>query len=266
MQLKKRYGVALLCVFLFSPALLSAVSPEELADALVVARKVSDRYVGDDSRIYSTMRLKNRNGDVRERKMVRHYLKIRGLEKTIVTFLHPADIKDTSLLTWQNVEGPDTQFIYLPAMKKTRRVASSDKRKSFMGSDLNYEDMGKSKAEDFNYSSLSTQLLDGQEFYFYEASPRTPDKSVYGKTRSWVRKDNFIPYRVEYFDKFGKLFKIGIFTDINSLQGIPTVCHFTMENIEESHATEMIVQKDRSAYNLGLTEGQFTLRALGGGE
>ena len=160
----------------------------------------------------STMLLINDSGQTRERKSITlTKLQKNGIDsKLLVRFLSPADIKGTSFLQVEHAEGDDDQWIYLPALKKSRRLVASNKKDSFVGSDFSYGDILLPKVDFYRHTLLRTETIDGKECYVVESAPRDEDvkrNSGYSKKITWVRKDNFLETKVEYYDLAGRLLK-----------------------------------------------------------
>ena len=112
-----------------------------------IAVMVDEREDGDDQISEAVWTLTNSRGKTRKRDTLRYWKDYEGREglssKTFVYFDSPPDVKDTTFLNWsqEDAEADDDQWIYLPALRKVRRIASGDKENSFMGSDIIYDDM-----------------------------------------------------------------------------------------------------------------------------
>lgn len=160
----------------------------------------------------STMILINDRGQTRERKSTTlTKLQKNGIDsKLLVKFLSPADIKGTGFLQVEHSGADDDQWIYLPALKKTRRLVANNKKDSFVGSDFSYGDILLPKVEFYKHALLRAEALDGQDCYVVESVPRDDNvkrDSGYSKKFTWVRKDNFLEVKVEYYDVNGRLLK-----------------------------------------------------------
>ncbi len=160
----------------------------------------------------STMVLINDRGQTRERKSTTlTKLQKNGVDsKLLVKFLSPADIQGTGFLQVEHSTGDDDQWIYLPALKKTRRLVANNKKDSFVGSDFSYGDILLPKVELYKHALLRVEPLDGQECYVIESIPRDEGvkrDSGYSKKITWARKDNFLETKVEYYDVSGRLLK-----------------------------------------------------------
>jgi outer membrane lipoprotein-sorting protein len=160
----------------------------------------------------STMVLINDRGQTRERKNTTlAKLQKNGIDsRLLVKFLSPADIKGTGFLQVEHSSGDDDQWIYLPALKKTRRLVANNKKDSFVGSDFSYGDILLPKVSLYKHTLLRSEPVDGQDCYVIESIPRDDNvmrDSGYSKKTTWVRKDNFLETKVEYYDVSGRLLK-----------------------------------------------------------
>lgn len=131
-------------------------------------------------------------------------------EKRVIKFLSPAEVKGTGILIFDNETKSDDMWIYLPAMRKTRRIVSSEKSKGFMGSEFSNADMTAPAIDDFTYEVLGSELLSGQDCWKVESIPVSMDKEdEYGYSRvvTWIGKNDYIVRRTKYYDYDGEHFK-----------------------------------------------------------
>jgi outer membrane lipoprotein-sorting protein len=160
----------------------------------------------------SSMVLVNDKGQQRERRstgLVK--LQANGVDsKLVVRFGTPADIKGTSFLQVEHIDGDDDLWIYLPALKKSRRLVANNKKDSFVGSDFSYGDISLPKVDQYRHTLLRTEKVDGFDCYVVENVPANDTvraNTGYSKKVTWVRSDNFVETRVEYYDLAGRLWK-----------------------------------------------------------
>jgi outer membrane lipoprotein-sorting protein len=163
----------------------------------------------------STMVLINDKGQRRERRSTGLIkLQPNGIDsKLVVRFDTPADIKGTSFLQVEHIDGDDDLWIYLPALKKSRRLVASNKKDSFVGSDFSYGDISLPKVDQYRHTLLRTEKADGVDCYVVESVPANDTvraNSGYSKKLNWVRTDNFVEAKVEYYDLAGRLWKTQI--------------------------------------------------------
>lgn len=225
-----------------------------------IMEKVDNRDTGRDQKADMTMTLIKSGGRKRVRK-VKLWRKDYGEnEKSFMRFKSPADVRGTGFLVWEHKEGDDDRWLYLPAFKKVRRISSGEKGKSFMGTDFSYEDLGSHNLDDYTYTFLRSEEVDGQDCFVVEAVPKPGKDSSYSKTISWIRKDIFLAVKVEFYDENGKFLKRLHATDIEKIDGISTAKRMVMENLQEKHRTVLEFEKVR--YNVGLKDYVFTERNL----
>ena len=160
----------------------------------------------------STMTLINDKGQQRERRSTGLIkLQPNGVDsKLVVRFSTPADIKGTSFLQVEHIDGDDDLWIYLPALKKSRRLVASNKKDSFVGSDFSYGDISLPRVDQYRHTLLRTDNVDGFDCHVVESVPANDTvraNSGYSKKVTWVRSDNFVETKVEYYDLAGRLWK-----------------------------------------------------------
>jgi len=163
-------------------------------------------------KVESYMVLTNDKGQKRERKSTNIVkLQPNGIDsKVLVKFSTPNDIKGMSFLQIEHSEGDDDLWIYLPALKKSRRLVASNKKDSFVGSDFSYGDILLPKVDLYRHALLGSEAIDGPDCFVVESVPANDTvkaNSGYGKKITWVRKDNFLETKVEYYDLSGRLLK-----------------------------------------------------------
>jgi outer membrane lipoprotein-sorting protein len=163
-----------------------------------------------DARSELTMTLSNADGEQRVRKLVTMTkLKPDGVNNMrVLRFLAPADIKGTVTLLIEQSGVDDDMWIYLPALKKTRRLVSDNKRDSFIGSDLTFGDLIGHKPADWTSTLLREESLDGKAVYVIESLPKDEaikNQTSYSKRLLWIDKNNFTALKTDYWDETGQL-------------------------------------------------------------
>jgi outer membrane lipoprotein-sorting protein len=224
--------------------------------------KVDQQPDGDTRKSIMKMELINK----RDRKRVRSmnsYSKDYGKDKkSIMFFQEPADVKGTGFLTWDYHEEDknDDRWLYLPAMKKTRRInGSSAKKEYFMGSDFTYDDMGNRNVDEDNHQLLRSEIIKDHECWVIESVPKDQSE-LYSKRILWVRQDNYMVSRVEYYDKQGEMMKELEVNDMKLTEGYWTSTMMTMSNHQREHRT--IIYIESIEYDLPVDDNLFTVNAL----
>lgn len=232
-----------------------------------VARQIDRRDTGRDSRLEMSMRLFDRHERVRQRSLVVTSLRESGNrgDRVLVRFTSPNDIKGTGLLVWEHPAAEDERFLYLPALGRVRRIVGSEKQESFVGSDLSYEDIGGRAIDDYTYAFVERDASwtgpDGRTYPAWQLESKVVDpQSVYPRTVSLVRKDNFVVVAADIFNRRNQREKRYDVRRLEQVEGVWTAMDVLMSNELQRTRTELIVANAR--YNVGLTDAAFTRRAL----
>jgi len=186
---------------------ITAQTAEEKGLQIAQERKLRDAGWGDSTAEMS-MFLRNSQGQETERKM-----RVKSLEvaddgdKGLTIFDQPRDVKGTAFLNFSHATKPDDQWMYLPALKRVKRIASRNKSGPFMGSEFAYEDMSSFELEKYKFKYLKDDVLDGQDCFVMEQVP-VDKNSGYTKQLVWVDKEHYRALKIEFFDRKGSLLKV----------------------------------------------------------
>ncbi len=257
-------GIILLVTFLVPMS--SAMADDEKAREIM--QKVDDRNDGDNQTSDMIMTLIDKHDKQRIRKLS-VFAKDKGEDTLrLMFFLHPADVKDTSFLTWDydDPDKDDDQWLYLPALRKTKRIASSDKSDSFMGSDLNYSDMTSRTLENYDFFLKKEIKVRGKDAWVIESVPRSKeiiDETGYTKSLIIVQKDIYFVIRAVNWEKTGGYIKYMDVVTLEAIDGIwvGTEMHVAKKKGKQTvHKT--ILEFKNVKYNQGLEENLFTVRRM----
>lgn len=224
--------------------------------------KVKDRPDGDTRSSSMEMKLVNKNGSTRVRKITSFAMDVGADTKTIMFFQYPNDVKGTGFLTvnYDDVNKEDDKWLYLPALKKTRRISGkSSKTDYFMGSDFTYDDIGKRNVDEDTHKLLREESANGFNYYVVESTPKK-DGEIFSKKLVWIRKDCDVVEKVEFYDKLGKLHRQMVSSDIRQVDGFWTVGKMEMKNVQTGHSTELLFLDPK--YNIQLDSKIFTVNKL----
>ena len=245
----------ILITTLLTATTLMALTNIEIAQK---ADKVTDGF--ESSIAQTEMILINASGQKSVRQLEMKTLEGENGDKTISTFLTPADVKGTKTLTHEHAERDDDQWLYLPALKRVKRIASSNKSGSFMGSEFSYEDIGNQNYNKFTYADKVEEVeLNGETCYKGERIPKD-ENSGYTKQISWVAKDSFLLKQVEYYDRKSEHLKTAVFSDYKQIEGVWRVGQIEMKNHQNDKSTLLIWKEDK--VKAGLSAKEFNKRVL----
>ena len=226
-----------------------------------IAKKSDETVSGFESSI-STMQMVmiNAAGQKTVREMKGATLEKEGGDKSLMEFLSPADVKGTKLLTYQHIDKDDDQWLYLPALKRIKRISSRNKTGSFMGSEFSYEDIAAQEVEKYTYPGETVEVPCGDKTCY--KGERIPKDRLSGYTKqiTWVDKDTFLVQKVEYYDRKGALLKTATFSDYKKIDGIWRVGKIDMKNHQNDKETLLIWVDDK--VKAGLTDKHFNKRVL----
>lgn len=233
-----------------------------------IMTRVDERDDGDNQTSNMEMVLIDKRDNQRIREL-RSFTKDVGEDTySMLFFLSPADVKDTGFLTYDYDEPDrdDDQWLYLPALKKTKRIASSDKSGSFMGSDFSYADMTDRPLEKYEYQLLQESEVGGHPVWVIEATPideEEIDETGYTKSIQFIRKDNDVVIRSKIWVKKGKRNKYLEVQELEQIDGIwvPTLMTMTTKNGKQTlHKT--VLRTSNVKFNQDLKLDDFSVRGL----
>jgi len=249
----------------------AAVPSTGFADELSardIMQRVKDRDDGDNRVSDMEMILIDKRGKQRLRKM-RTFGKDKGEDDySLVFFLSPADVKDTGFLTYDydDDDADDDQWLYLPALKKTKRIAVGDKSGSFMGSDFNYSDMSSRSLDRYDYTLMGEPEVNGHKVWQIESVPKTDkeiDETGYTKSVVFVRQDNFVVVRSVGWLKKGKRLRYMEVHDLQQIDGIWMAMEMSMVTKKgKSTLHKTVLKTSNVKFNQDLDESSFTIRQL----
>jgi outer membrane lipoprotein-sorting protein len=244
------------------PVACATPSADEIMQNSFLASKVGD------STTDVTFRLRNAAGQERIRLTSGPSQLIAGTtdNRRLITFEAPADIKGTKTLLIEHSTGDDDIWIYLPAMKKVRRLVASNKRDSFVGTDFSYGDVIGHKVADWLHQFIKEDKVDGKECYVVESIPKSreiQEISGYSKRISWIEKDSWVAVHVDIYDTTGALLKKITVEDVREVDPVGhkwQPMKQTSANVQTGHST--ILEFKNFKTNVGISDSVFTPRSL----
>ena len=248
-------------LFLFLPG--SLFAQELSVDEIVEKTNHVSYYQGKDGRAQVSMTITDSQGRERHRLFVilrrdeeEKEGKKDGEQKLYVYFLRPADVNKMVFMVWKYVARDDDRWLYLPALDLVKRIASTDKRTSFAGSDFFYEDVsGRDITEDIHELMEVTD-----KFYVLKNTPKNPDAVEFSYFTMWVHKKTFLPIKTVFFDKQGKEHRTYEALKVEMIQNFPTVTKSRMKNVKTGGET--LMEYAKVEYDLDIPQDIFTERYL----
>lgn len=205
---------ALLLSSLVLPGITFAETPEE--KGLAIAKEADLRDTGwIDQSADLTMLLKNKQGEESSRSLQVKTLEVDGDgDKSLTIFDSPKDIKGTAFLSFTHALKPDDQWLYLPALKRVKRISSANKSGPFVGSEFAYEDLTSQEIEKYTYKWLKDETIEGRDTFVVENYPAY-ENSGYTRRVAWVDKETYHPLKIDFYDRKNALLKTLTYTGYN---------------------------------------------------
>lgn len=207
-----------LLAFACLPVLAIAETAEE--KGLTIAKEADKRDTGwQDQTASLEMTLRNRHGQESKRKIRSKTLEVSGDgDKSMSIFDTPRDIKGTAFLSFTHALKADEQWLYLPALKRIKRISSNNKSGPFMGSEFSYEDLSSQEVEKYSYKYLRDETIDGRDCFVIERKPAYKH-SGYTRLTTWLDKEMYQPLKIEFYDRKKALLKTLISTGYQQYEG-----------------------------------------------
>jgi len=229
-------------------------------DAREISKRSSNAISLDAMEMVSTLKIISANGDERVRTMSTATQKFGEVSKMMMKFIEPADVRGTTILIFDNENKDDDMWIYMPALRKTRRIVSTDKGKNFMGSEFSNADMSKPNLDEFNHKIIGEEAIDGKNCWKIESTCKNEtiaEQNGFSKRISCIEKGNYLAHKVEYYDLKGELLKVETIKDYRKLSnGNYFAFYMEMKNAQNKRSSIMTIDKFQLGSNL--SENQFS--------
>ncbi len=237
------------------------------AKAIVEKANLVAYYQGKDGRADVSMTITDKQGRARTRKFTilrwdapgpaggdadAHC----GDQKFYVYFEEPADVAKMVFMVWKHVGKDDDRWLYTPGLDLVTRIAASDERTSFVGSDFFYEDVSGRGVDEDTHELLETS----DHYYVLKSTPKDPKKVEFAYLKSWIIKSNFLPRQIEFFDAKGEKYREYKVEGVKKIQDFWTVTKASMSDLRTGSKT--VLEYGEVKYNIDLPEDVFTERYL----
>ncbi|MCK4838016.1 MAG: outer membrane lipoprotein-sorting protein [Desulfobulbaceae bacterium] len=235
-----------------------AVEAAPAVDEIINRANLAAYYGGDDGRADVVMTITDSQKRTRTKEFVilRKDLKDGGEQNFYVYFKKPSDVRKMVFMVHKHIDRDDDRWMYLAKLDLVKRIAGSDKRTSFVGSNFFYEDVsGRGVEED-----LHELVEETAKEYVLKNTPKNPDEVEFASYTVWIDKQTFLPVKAVYFDREGRKYRIVEALETKMIQGFPTVVKSRVQDLLSGGET--VSDFNNVKYNLGLKEKIFTERYL----
>jgi hypothetical protein len=254
--------LSLLTAFLFIPAVTSIQAETAEEKGLKIAQESDRRDTGwVDQSTDLVMILRNKQGDEARREIRTRALEVQGDgDKSMSIFDTPADVKGTAFLSFTHALKPDDQWLYLPALKRVKRISSRNKSGPFMGSEFAYEDLTSQEIEKYTYKWLRDEQYQGRQTHVVESYPAYKH-SGYTRLVGWIDQNHYRPLKIAFFDRKNSPLKTLTQHDYKEyLPGIFRADRFEMINHQTGKSTTLLWSNYQ--FKTGLSDRDFNKNAL----
>ncbi len=238
---------------------LQVLAETALDDVVTIIERANQAsfYAGADGRSEARMRIIDNRG----REQVRQFSLLRrnadaGRQQYLVVFSRPADVRGTVFLVHKNPGADDDRWLYLPGLDLVRRIAPGDKRTSFVGSHVYYEDVSGRHPQDDVHELVTVT----ETHYVLRSTPKDSRSAEFSAYTTWIDRNNFLPMRAEYEKADGSIYRRMEIQEVQDIGGYPTGTRMRMDDLDSGGHT--LVEFRFSAYDLGIPEEVFTERSL----
>jgi outer membrane lipoprotein-sorting protein len=229
-----------------------------------IVKKVNERNEGEQLTQQVTITMVDKRGKKQERSLVWYRKDYPDRRKSIFFYTSPVNVSGTAFLTYDynTLEKDDDQWLYLPALRKTRRISAANRGDYFLGTDLTYEDVklgSKIGEDDYDFTAKEDISESGVDYLVVEGTPKS-DKIAkelgYGKVIYSIDKKLHMPRMIQYWDIAGNELKVIKFSEIRQVQGIWTTHRIDAQNYKTNHKTIILFQE--ADYQTGIADDTFT--------
>lgn len=263
-----KHPITLFFVLTALPLMFTAAVAAEDQRARRIMQQVDQRDDGDNRSAEMQMHLIDKNNNQRVRSIKSFSKDFNKDTYNALFFLAPVDVKNTAFLTYDYKNGnkDDDQWLYLPAIRKSKRIASTDKSGSFMGSDFNYSDMTSMDINDYDYTVEKEIEVRSHPAWVIQALPRSQkviNETGYKKSLLIVRKDNFFIVRAVHWNEKGNALKYYDVTGLEKINNIWSATEVSMTTKQNNKTLHRTIIKFRDIkYNQPLDKDMFTVRRI----
>jgi len=233
-------------------------------NARQIAEKASQAIEFEASEMAATLRIYDARGRVRERQIANASKKFGTATKSMIKFLAPADVKGTAMLIFDYEDKADDMWIFLPALRKSRRIVSTEKGKSFMGSEFSNADMSRPNLDQFKHQVLGSATINGKDCWKVESaclSEEIADELGFSRKLAWIEKGTYLTHQIEFYSRDGRLLKTMTLSDYRQ-QSNGKHFAFQLEMKNAQNGRRSTINVDQFQLGSALNESYFSVATL----
>lgn len=248
--------LASLSLAVAAPFAAAAAEPE--VKEIVKRANQASYYAGDDGRAQARMRIVDQQGRTQRRQftILRKDIEDGGDQQFLVVFSRPSEFRGVTFLVEKHPGSDDDRWLYLPDQDLERRIAPGDKRTSFVGSHVFYEDVSGRNIQNDEYDLLETT----SEHYKIQAEPKNPESVEFSSYTMWIDRETYLPMTTEYRNESGEVYRRMESSNVEMIDGHPTPLQMRID--DKSMGGYTLVQFRGQEYDLGIPDNVFSLRSL----
>ena len=248
---------------LIALAVFAAAAGSAFAQGLTgkeIMQKVDKREKAASDSFTMRMTLTNAGGKKRVREVTAYSKDYGSEKKTVMVFILPADVKGVGYLSfsYDDASKNDDRWLYIPALKKAKRISGSSSQDYFMGTDFTYDDISGHKIDDYTYTLLAEETIGEKNCWKIESVP--VKKSMYSKYISWIDKESLVQVKSEFYDEQGTLLKVLTVSGIEKKDGFWTADKMEMNNSQKKHTT--LIETLKHEFNKTIPDSYFRVNSL----
>jgi Outer membrane lipoprotein-sorting protein len=244
-------GAAVLTLMLSAPAIAQ--------DARAIVAESQKRTESKSQRYEGLLQVFDSKGTISDKRWTLTRLGSFGQSRMVLRFNTPAEVKGVALLVVNHPDRASDQWMWTPAIERDRRIALQDRSTRFFGTDFSFEDLEERDVNQFDYSMLEDDTVDGSPCWKIQSVPKQTKSSQYTRSIVWIRKDIYALVRIDNFVKSEAVRRLN-YSDIQTIQGILTARRLEMADLRRGSRTRLTL--DKLEYNVALRDEDFTLQAL----
>src|SRR5438270_5061754 len=246
-------------IVLLAMALAIHAHPALAQNARQIIEEAQKRTDAKSQRYEGMLQVFDAKGKISDKRWTFERIGSHGDSRSVLRFTAPAEVKGVALLVVNHPDRASDQWMWTPAIERDRRIALQDRSTRFFGTDFSFEDLEERDVDQYDYTLVGDDAIDGAACWKIQSTPRQSKSSQYTRSIVWIRKDNYAFARIESYAKDDLMRRLN-YADIRSVQGIWTARQLEMTDLKRASRTRLTL--DKLEYNVPLKDEDFTLQAI----